>query len=273
MPRAFSVFSAFFVLCLWAAVAQPAGAEIRHVVLGSKSSITAVCLHCTKQPKPEPLVGSFDMTVLPVEQQDGVAAITNVQLSSSSFAITGNGFWQHLGLARQAMVLDAKINDGRVLLTSGRRQAANENDLSIVLSSGRGSDRTYILVISAQPTAPSIEDSDGDGIDDLTDNCPGGANPDQADADGDGVGDACDACPQSAKLSVVTQSGCSVDQLCPCAAPPNADAWSSPGAYVRCVAKAVRQLRRQGKIMRSDALQTIKNATHSACGRTILALR
>lgn len=39
------------------------------------------------------------------------------------------------------------------------------------------------------------EDSDGDGIPDGADNCPGAENPDQADGDGNGVGDACDAPP------------------------------------------------------------------------------
>lgn len=40
-----------------------------------------------------------------------------------------------------------------------------------------------------------VTDSDGDGIGDLSDNCPSVANPGQQDADGDGTGDACDACP------------------------------------------------------------------------------
>jgi len=36
-------------------------------------------------------------------------------------------------------------------------------------------------------------DSDGDGIADINDNCPDIVNPDQVDSDGDGVGDACDS--------------------------------------------------------------------------------
>ena len=38
-------------------------------------------------------------------------------------------------------------------------------------------------------------DLDGDGVGDLSDNCPATLNPDQADADEDRWGDACDACP------------------------------------------------------------------------------
>src|SRR5690349_1716918 len=41
----------------------------------------------------------------------------------------------------------------------------------------------------------SMQDSDGDGFPDLTDNCASAANVDQRDHDGDGRGDACDVCP------------------------------------------------------------------------------
>lgn len=44
-------------------------------------------------------------------------------------------------------------------------------------------------------------DTDGDGIVDLSDNCPQVANPDQSDTDGDGRGDACDECPHVASES------------------------------------------------------------------------
>ncbi len=39
----------------------------------------------------------------------------------------------------------------------------------------------------------TADDSDGDGIADIMDNCPTVANPDQTDSDGDGVGDACES--------------------------------------------------------------------------------
>ncbi len=47
----------------------------------------------------------------------------------------------------------------------------------------------------AQPfTCPRAEnDTDGDGVDDLYDNCPAFRNPSQVDTDGDGTGDTCDA--------------------------------------------------------------------------------
>jgi thrombospondin type 3 repeat protein len=41
-------------------------------------------------------------------------------------------------------------------------------------------------------------DTDGDGVNDVCDNCPAVPNTDQADADHDGVGDACDNCPNAA---------------------------------------------------------------------------
>jgi uncharacterized protein DUF3344 len=41
-------------------------------------------------------------------------------------------------------------------------------------------------------------DSDGDGVPDVADNCPADYNPSQADKDGDGIGDACDPCANEA---------------------------------------------------------------------------
>src|SRR6185369_14902252 len=64
-------------------------------------------------------------------------------------------------------------------------------------------------------------DTDGDGISDDSDNCPGVANADQADADNDGLGDVCDPdddndgvsdtsdlCPGTPAGTTVNASGC-----------------------------------------------------------------
>jgi hypothetical protein len=73
-------------------------------------------------------------------------------------------------------------------------------------------------------------DSDGDGIGDVCDNCPNFADADQADADGDGVGDACDNCPALANADQTDSDGDGVGDLCDnCPGIANADQADSDG--------------------------------------------
>ena len=51
-------------------------------------------------------------------------------------------------------------------------------------------------------------DGDGDGVNDLVDNCPYIANPDQVDTDGDGAGDMCDRCPEDSEKTDPGLCGC-----------------------------------------------------------------
>jgi LmbE family N-acetylglucosaminyl deacetylase len=59
------------------------------------------------------------------------------------------------------------------------------------------------------------QDTDGDGVADLNDNCPAVQNAGQANADGDGLGDACDACPSDALNDVDADGVCGNVDNCP----------------------------------------------------------
>lgn len=250
-----------------------ASAGTRRYVLNPGSSITSLCNTCGEPPGvPEPLTGTFDVTVLPVSSATDVAAVTAVNLSSTRHVLGGHGFLQRIGPDRQAMVLEGEVNGDRVLFTSGRRQHANGGDVTIILSSPRTGKHTYVLVISASPVNDQPADADGDGIPDARDNCPTVANSDQADSDGDRVGDACDQCPDTTD-GLVTRQGCSIAQLCPCDGPASGQQWESQTDYLRCVARATRTFRRSGQMSRAESLETLRRASRSGCGRTIIAMR
>ncbi len=57
-------------------------------------------------------------------------------------------------------------------------------------------------------------DTDGDGVADMSDNCPSIPNPLQEDIDGDGVGDACDNCPSVANTNQADADGDGVGNVC-----------------------------------------------------------
>lgn len=257
-------------LLFWNATAS---AGTRHYVLNAASSITSLCNACGEPPgAPAPLTGSFDVTVMPVSSASNIAAVTAVNLSSARLTLGGHGFLQRLGADRQAMVLEAEIDGNKVLFTSGRRQHADGGDITIILSSPRTAEHTYVLVISASPVNDQPADADGDGVSDAQDNCPTVANSDQSDVDGDGVGDACDQCADTSQ-GLVNRQGCSIVQLCPCDGPSSGQQWESQTDYLRCVARATRIFRRNGQMSRVESLGLLRRASRSGCGRTIIALR
>jgi hypothetical protein len=118
-------------------------------------------------------------------------------------------------------------------------------------------------------------DKDGDGVADLSDNCPMVANADQTDFDGDGAGDACDgdddgdgvldgadACPGTTKGALVNASGCSIDDLAPCAG-----SWRNHGDYVVVYTREVIRFFEQHLISWREAAKLIARAALSGCGR------
>jgi hypothetical protein len=72
-------------------------------------------------------------------------------------------------------------------------------------------------------------DSDGDGIADGKDNCPGTKNVDQADEDNDTRGDACDLCPQIAGEATIDSDGDGIGDVCDPNAQVNDSFWLFEG--------------------------------------------
>ena len=67
---------------------------------------------------------------------------------------------------------------------------------------------------SSPACAAASRDTDGDGVKDLSDNCPTVANATQTDTDGDGVGDACDNCPAAANPDQLDPDGDGIGSAC-----------------------------------------------------------
>ena len=89
---------------------------------------------------------------------------------------------------------------------------------------GLRTDGGVLLLLELIRPAPSAtDDSDGDGIPDICDNCPAVSNPDQTDTDADGIGDACDACPNDPENDADGDGLCADADPCPFDAENDAD--------------------------------------------------
>jgi hypothetical protein len=75
-------------------------------------------------------------------------------------------------------------------------QENNQWLVSTMLDSLKITSNMAVFLASHSPSTMIIPpDLDGDGINNMNDNCPCKPNPTQLDTDGDGIGDACDNCP------------------------------------------------------------------------------
>jgi hypothetical protein len=72
------------------------------------------------------------------------------------------------------------------------------------------------------------EDADGDGLGDVCDNCPSEANAGQEDADSDGVGDVCDNCPAVANSSQADADGDGIGDACDTCTDTDGDGFGNP---------------------------------------------
>ncbi len=122
-------------------------------------------------------------------ERDGHGQIYLMNLDGSNQVnISNNAYWDQLPYFNY---------EGTKMSFQSSRDEPNGN-IYIQNVDGTGLQRiTFDSAGDAYPAwseDPLAEDSDGDGIPDVCDNCPAVANTDQSDADGDGIGDACDTC-------------------------------------------------------------------------------
>jgi hypothetical protein len=132
------------------------------------------------------------------------------------------------------------------VVASGPLTRLEFGDLSVDDRVGAYVDNVSLVFVSAPPG-----DTDGDGVDDSTDNCVNAANNDQTDTDGDGLGDVCDPAPYE-----------DVDGLCPCDG-----GWANGGEYANCVNAATDALRAAGLITGAEAGAIRSTAAQSSCGQ------
>jgi hypothetical protein len=87
-----------------------------------------------------------------------------------------------------------------------------------------------------------------------------------ADTDGDGVSDASDKCPGSA-AGPVNADGCSIAQLVPCAGPEGDGTWRNHGQYTSSVSKAADEFLNAGLITTAQRDAIVGEAASSPCGK------
>jgi len=86
-----------------------------------------------------------------------------------------------------------------------------------------------------------------------------GDSPD--DSDGDGVNDELDSCPGTGADEAVNAKGCSIADLCSCEGD-----WKNVGAYVRCVAHTAQEFLAAGVISENEKGTIVSTAAGSKCG-------
>jgi uncharacterized repeat protein (TIGR03803 family) len=87
------------------------------------------------------------------------------------------------------------------------------------------------------------------------------------DSDGDGVPDDIDLCPGSPARSVVDEHGCSIDQLVPCDGPITGGTWKNHGQYLTAFTAVANSFFAKGLITAEQWRALIQTATHSQCGK------
>jgi uncharacterized repeat protein (TIGR03803 family) len=88
-----------------------------------------------------------------------------------------------------------------------------------------------------------------------------------ADSDGDGIPDDVDLCPGTPAGSVVDEHGCSIDQLVPCDGPISGGRWKNHGQYVTAFATVADSFLAKGLITPDQWRALLQTAARSQCGK------
>ncbi len=86
------------------------------------------------------------------------------------------------------------------------------------------------------------------------------------DSDGDGVSDDVDQCPGSAPGAAVDVNGCTIDQLVPCSGPAPGGTWRNHGQYVSAIGRTVEAFAAAGLFTPAEKDAVIRAAARSNCG-------
>lgn len=130
----------------------------------------------------------IDLALVP---NTGVRLVT---FSVIAGLVPGGAFDTGNNTGMDPLFFDMVAGDYSLASSSPAIDAGSNADVPMgILTDLAGNDRILNSVVDMGAFESfGILDSDGDGIADVDDNCPGVFNPDQADFDGDGLGDACD---------------------------------------------------------------------------------
>ena len=87
------------------------------------------------------------------------------------------------------------------------------------------------------------------------------------DSDGDGVPDDVDQCPGSAPGAPVDVTGCTIDQLVSCSGPASGGIWGNHGQYVSAIVRTVEAFAAAGLLTPAEEDAVVRAAARSNCGR------
>jgi hypothetical protein len=82
------------------------------------------------------------------------------------------------------------------------------------------------------------------------------------DSDGDGIPDKDDQCPGTVTGALVDSHGCSIEQLCPCDGP-----WRNHGEFVNCLKQTGNEFLRAGLVTAKELRRIVNQGAASDCGR------